>query len=85
MVLASFSILLQTSSLCIIICVSNPEPISGTAPNIALMLKFGRYSVNIAGDTALLCPAQTFPVPNYRYVVKKFVFPRHRLGLQLAT
>lgn len=48
------------------------EPISGTAPNVALVLKFIRYVVPIGENVALLCPAQAFPVPNYRWVQLAF-------------
>lgn len=44
------------------------EPISGTAPKVPLVLKFVRYTVDIKNTVAILCPAQAYPVPNFRYV-----------------
>lgn len=43
------------------------EPISGTAPKIPLVLKFVRYSIDVDQSVAILCPAQAYPVPNFRY------------------
>ncbi len=44
------------------------EPISGTAPKVPLMLKNVHYNTALSTTVSLLCPAQSYPVSNFRFV-----------------
>lgn len=59
----------------IIICFI--EPISGTAPKIPLTQKFIRYIIDVGLSVAILCPAQAYPVPNFRLVFCIYFFKQH--------
>lgn len=43
------------------------EPISGTAPKVPFVQQFVRNTIAVAQSLAILCPAQAYPVPNFRY------------------
>ena len=54
--------------MCFIIFNKTIEPIGGALPRFSSDSKsLGTFEKNFGGSLALLCPAQAFPLPSYRY------------------
>lgn len=45
------------------------EPISGTAPKVPFVQQLVQNTIAAHQSLAILCPAQAYPVPNFRYVL----------------
>lgn len=57
------------------------EPIGSVAPKIAIGERRKDAEVNINGDLSMFCPAQSYPMPTFRY---NFNFRSTRLKLKLV-
>lgn len=44
------------------------EPVGSVAPNVNLGDKTMLANVRIGNDLSILCPAQAYPMPAFRYV-----------------
>lgn len=51
------------------------EPISGTAPKVPFVQQRVQNTIATGQSLAILCPAQAYPVPNFRYFWSQVVVP----------
>lgn len=47
------------------------EPVGSVAPKVEIKDKVGIFLGKLSESLALLCPAQSYPVPLYRYIITK--------------